>query len=153
HRRRSAGRVPNPAVLDALDELGEHVFSSGINKLKWIVPAQRHRKGVTVEFVPETIPKIKRSKQQSLPLDTNAPALPFAENLWDRAPLAEQGVLEGMLEITDGKARIRPILGSPTVVSFGSDLAENVLEAAHKPVRVQLDPTNRKIAGIEVTEP
>ncbi|HUA17178.1 MAG TPA: hypothetical protein VMB25_00450, partial [Bryobacteraceae bacterium] len=44
--KRSKAPRPDIAVLDSLDSLGE-VFSSGIEKLEWIVPAQNGTKKVT----------------------------------------------------------------------------------------------------------
>lgn len=150
NRPRGRWKPPDPGVLDALDDLGS-VFDGGVNKLKWIVPPQNHHKGTTADFLPATRPKIKRRKQESLTLE-GYPfiALPAESTSISGVPIQES-FFEGMLEVTDGKARIRPVFGSPTLINFGADKADNVLEAMHKPVRVRVDPKSRKLVDIEIT--
>jgi hypothetical protein len=149
--KRGRRRSQDLGVLDALDDLGS-VFDQGVNKLNWIVPAHNGHKRSVAELIPATRSKIKLRKQQPLPLGYGAPA---AEGILG-APATvapENDFLEGMLELTDGKCRISPAVGVPTVVSFGEDKAENVIEATHKPVRVRMDPRGRRLMDIEITPP
>jgi hypothetical protein len=60
-------------------------------------------------------------------------------------------LLRGTLELTEGRGRIVPAVGSPTQFSFGSDQATAVLEAAKKPVKATVDPKTHKLGNIEVT--
>ncbi len=78
--------------------------------------------------------------QQALPLSGATPSVP------------EGTFLEGMLELSGGKCRIvNPIVGTPTVLDFAEDKAENVHEALHKPVKVEVDAKTRKVKTIEIT--
>jgi hypothetical protein len=64
-QKRSKWKVPDPRVLDALEELGS-IFEEGVDKLEWIAPANAGRKRATAEFDPSYLPKIRRRKQESL---------------------------------------------------------------------------------------
>jgi hypothetical protein len=151
NKKRGKWIPEDDAVLGALDKLGSDAFDAGISALKWIVPSGS-RGERTAEFLPETLPKIKRRRQQALKLEEQG-VLPTLERAFETPMAPVQGVLEGMLEPLDGKARIRPILGAPRVVSFRADQAEDVLGAAHKSVRVTLDSKARNILEIEVATP
>jgi hypothetical protein len=157
NRKSGKWKTPDPRLLDALDDLGT-VFEAGVDKVKWIVPRQSGHKGTTGEFVPATLRKVRRRKQESLSLEQARitppagapPALVFGSVPQLAAPIQES-FLEGMLDVAEGKIRITPSLGSPTTMSYGPDKAESILEALHKPVRVKFDPKTRKVVDIEVT--
>jgi hypothetical protein len=135
-RRRGNAPAPDIGVLDSLNNLGE-VFDNGVEKLKWIVPARNGSRRIVAEFVPDIRPKIQSHMQKPLPLGGGASA---------------PDVLEGMLELSDGKCRIiNPLGGAPSILNFGEDKAENVFEARHKPVKVEVDAKTRKVKTIEIT--
>jgi hypothetical protein len=139
-RRRKAPLLDH-GVLVALDGLGE-VFQgdSDIDKLEWIVPTHNGTKRVKAEFDAKLVPKLKAHLQ---------PMLPLAQQ-----PIGTQipsSSFEGTLELTEGKGRIVPAVGSPTQFSFGSDQAAAVLEATKKPVKARVDPKTHKLENIEIT--
>ena len=154
-KARGKWKPPDPDVLDALDELGG-IFKEGVKSLKWIAPSQNGHKTTTAEFVPATHRKLKRRKQESLPLESSTPLAPTAEGTssvhsTSQVPIQES-FLEGMLEVAGGSVRITPLIGAPAVISYGADKAETVLEAMHKPVRVKLDKQGgHKLVDIEIT--
>jgi hypothetical protein len=153
NQKRGKWKAPAPDVLDALDDLGE-VFAQGVNRLRWIVPRQNGHRGTRADFVPATLAKVKRRKQESLPLQGNvAPyiageAEPTGTTV--QTPFQES-FLEGMLEVGDGKVRIMPAAGPPTTLSYAADKFENILGALHKAVRVKVDTKARKLVDIEIT--
>jgi hypothetical protein len=139
-KRNTATLPPDFGVLDSLKNLGD-VFDSGVEKLQWIVPAHNGTKRVSAEFNAKVLPRLKARLQAVLPLN--------------QASSASQpsSPLEGTLELAEGKGRIVPAIGSPTLFSFGSDKAETVLGATRKPVRATVDPKTHKLEGIEITSP
>jgi hypothetical protein len=148
NKKRGKWKPPDPAVLDVLDDLGS-LFDQGINKLKWIVPAQNGHKARQAEFVPATLKRVRQRKQEALPLasvQSKPPGIalgPYSPN--------QESFLEGMLEVAGGSVRITPPIGPPRVLHYGADKAEHVLEAIHKPVRVTVD--RRTLKDIEITIP
>jgi hypothetical protein len=137
---RSKESPPDFGVLDSLNNLAE-IFRSdiGVDKLKWMIPARNGTKGVSVEFNAKALPKLRSQLQSSLR---------FAVAISSTRP---SDSLEGTLELTEGKARIVPAVGSPTLFSFGSDQAPAVLEATRKPVKATVDPKTHKLENIEIT--
>lgn len=135
-RQRHPGEQPDAGVLAALNGLGE-VFrpEMGVEKLLWIVPAHNGVRRKKVEFNEILHSKLKERIQ--LPLSTSATG---------EGPNA----LEGTLEWTEGKGRIVPPIGSPTLFSFGSDKVTAVLEATGKPVKATVDPKTHKLENIEL---
>jgi hypothetical protein len=156
NKKRGKWNPPDPAVLDALDDLGS-VFEQGVDKLKWIIPSQdRRHKRRTAEFVPATLRKVRQRKQEALPLASPpASVVPLPADTITALPTpVQESFLEGMLEPADGKVRIRPPFGPPTILNFGADKAENVFEAMHKPVRVKVDAkAPHKLVDLEITAP
>jgi uncharacterized protein YdhG (YjbR/CyaY superfamily) len=69
NQRSGKWRAPDPRVLDALEVLGS-IFQEGVDRLKWIAPANAGRKRTTAEFDPSYLPKIKRRKQESLEFES-----------------------------------------------------------------------------------
>lgn len=137
--KRSKAPLPDIGVLDSLNSMGE-VFDKGVKSLKWIVPAQNGNKRLEANFIPETRPKIQSRMQKVLPLAD--------------ASISQGTTFEGLLELADGKVRIiNPAAGSPTLLSFGEDKADNVFEARHKPVKVEVDAKTHKLKAIEITTP
>jgi hypothetical protein len=137
--KRAKSSPPDIGVLDSLNSMG-HIFDKGVKKLQWIVPARNGNKRVVADFVPETRSKIQARMQQPLPLGAESASAP------------EGTILEGLLELADGKCRIiNPAVGVPTVLNFGEDKAENVYEARHKPVKVEIDAKSHKVKTIEIT--
>lgn len=135
------GKAPllDHGVLVALDGLGE-VFQgdNDIDKLEWIVPPHNGTKRVKVEINAKLVPKLKAQLQPMLPLAKETGAQP-------------SNSFEGTLELTEGRGRIVPPVGSPTSFSFGSDKAAAVLEASGKPVKLTLGPKTNKLRDIEVS--
>jgi hypothetical protein len=135
------GKAPLPdyGVLNSLSSLGE-IFQgdSPVEKLQWIVPAHNGTKRISTEFNAKLVPKLRAHLQ---------PTLPLAEESLGTQP---SDSFEGTLELTEGKGRIVPAVGSPTQFSFGSDQATAVLEATKKPVKATLDPKTHKLRDIEV---
>src|ERR1051326_1573063 len=162
NQKRGKWRPPDPRVLDTLDELGG-LFSSGVNKLKWIVPRQNGHKGARAEFVPAPLNKVKRRKQKFLDLEGPAAVqaagpivpseavTPGAHPVALQTPSVQESFLEGLLEAGEGKVRITPTFGAPATIRYSADKADSVLEAVHKPVRVRVDPKSRTLVDIEVT--
>jgi hypothetical protein len=136
-RKRGKAPAPDIAVLDSLNSLGE-VFTSGVEKLQWIVPAHNGTKRVSAEFNAKVLPKLKAQLQPRLPLAQESP---------DTQP---SDSFEGTLELTEGKGRIVPAVGPPTLFNFGSDKATAVLEATRKPVRATVDAKTHKLRDIEL---
>jgi hypothetical protein len=139
-RKRGDAALPDYGVLNSLNSLGE-IFQgdSPIEKLQWIVPARNGTKRVSIEFNAKLLPKLKAHLQ---------PELPLASGILATKPSSP---LEGTLELTEGKGRIVPAVGSPTPFNFGSDKAATVLEATLKPVKATVDPKTHKLQGIEIT--
>jgi hypothetical protein len=135
--KRSRAPQPDIGVLEALAILGE-VFSDGVEKLEWIVPARNGTRKVTAKFDAKVLPKLKAQLQPPLPLGQEPPRPQPPDSF------------EGTLELTEGKGRIVPPLGEPTLFSFGSDKAAAVLEATKKPVKATVDPKTHKLKDIEV---
>jgi hypothetical protein len=135
--KRSKAPQPDIGVLETLDTLGD-VFSHGVEKLEWIVPARNGTKKVSAKFDAQVLPKLKAQLQQ--------PALPLGQE----PPKPPSPTFEGTLELTEGKGRIIPTVGSPTLFNFGADKATAVLEATQKPVKATLDPKTHKLRDIEV---
>jgi len=136
-KRRKAPR-PDNAVLDSLSSLGE-VFSHGVEKLEWIVPAHNGTRKVSAKFDAEVLPKLKAQLQPTLPLAQQSPGtLPFDS-------------FEGTLELTEGKGQIVPAVGPPTQFIFGSEQATAVLEATQKSVKATLHKKTHKLRDIEVS--
>jgi hypothetical protein len=61
--------------------------------------------------------------------------------------------IEGTLEVTEGKCRIKPQFGASISCAFEPEKADEVFEAMRKPVKVKMDPKSRKIETIEITQP
>ena len=124
-------------ILVALDSLGD-VLNKGVSKLQLIVPGHNgHRRNTIAEFTPATIPKIKAHLQ-----------LPFPGDETPR--LSEASLLEGTIEITEGKGRITPLVGPPTSFRFDQEQADKVSHAVHKPAKANVDPKTHKLKAIEV---
>jgi hypothetical protein len=136
---RKRGPLPNIGVLDSLNNLGD-VFDKGVTKLQFIIPAHNGNKRISVDYDRKLRPRIQARLQPALPLDV--PSL-----------VVDGTSLEGTLELTEGKGRIVPAVGSPLAFNFGSDKAETVLGATRKPVKVKVDPRTHKLKEIEITSP
>jgi hypothetical protein len=67
NQTRGHWQPPDPRVLESLEKLGD-IFDEGVSRLEWIAPAHGGRKAETVEFVPSALPRIRRRKQEALPL-------------------------------------------------------------------------------------
>jgi hypothetical protein len=134
-QERPRGEQPNVGVLAALNGLGEVFRPDGVESIKWIVPAHNGTRRATVEFNEKVYHRLKQRIQ--LPLS------PFSI---EKTPNA----LEGTLELTEGKGRIVPPVGSPTSFIFGPDKAVAVLEASGKPVKLTLGPKTNKLQDIEL---
>lgn len=134
--RRYRGEPPDAGVLSALSGLGE-VFRPevGVEKLQWIVPAHGGTRRKKVEFNQTLHSKLRERIQPLLSSSVTA---------------VEPSALEGTLELTEGKGRIVPPVGSPTLFNFGSDQAVAVLEATKKPVKITVDPKTHKLENLEV---
>jgi hypothetical protein len=159
NRKRGKWIPPDPGVLDALDELGS-IFDAGINKVKWIVPRQNGHKRTAADFVPATLRRVRRHKQEFFPLaEGRLPQFGVPAGA-ETAPLpaqpqqepVQESFLEGTLEAIEGKVRITPAMGAPSTLSYGADKCENVLEALHKPVRVTVDSKKHKLVDITITD-
>jgi hypothetical protein len=137
NRKRNNTPPPDVGVLDSLNHLGE-VFGSGIDNLKWIVPAHNGTGQVTAQFNAKVLPKLKARLQPTLPLGPEATRKQFDS-------------FEGTLELGEGKGRIVPAVGAPTLFNFGPEKAAAVLEATTKPVKAKLDPKTHKLRDIEVS--
>lgn len=138
NRKRSKAPPPDIGVLDSLNNLGE-VFASGIDSLKWTVPAHNGTRQTTVQFNAKVLPNLKAHLQPAF-------------HLYDESPGAQTSdSFEGRLELTEGRGRIVPAVGTPTLFNFGSDKATAVLEATRKPVKATLDHKTRKLRDIEVS--
>src|SRR5262249_9713339 len=96
-----------------------------------------HKTNLIADFTPATVPKIKAHLQQPL-------ATTESRNLTD-IPL-----LEGMVEITEGRGLITPLVGPPTSFSFDQKQAESVYQAVHKPAKAKVDAKTHKLKNIEV---
>jgi hypothetical protein len=132
------GKAPplNIGVLDSLDSMGE-IFDEGVEKLRWTVLARNGNKRVEADFVPETRPKIQARMQKILPLaDTSK---------------SQGTTFEGLLELADGKFKIiNPAAGSPTLLNFGEDKADNVFDQC---VQQEVEqPESRTIASLRVLQ-
>jgi hypothetical protein len=137
NRKRNTTPPPDIGVLDSLNNLGE-VFDSGVDNLKWIVPAHNGTRQVTAQFNAKVLPKLKAQLQ---------PVLHFAlAEPWSQS----SDSFEGTLELTEGKGRIVPAVGPPTPFTFGSDQAAAVLEATKKPVKATLERKTHKLRDVEV---
>ena len=149
-RQRGKVDAADLGVLEALDDLGG-VFDKGVERLQLIVPGIKgQRKRLAADFSPQLLPKIRARKQELLPLNGHGAAQNQSSTLV-QVP-GDESFFEGLLEPLDGKARISPVAGPPTVVTFSADKAENVYGAMHKPVRVKVEPNTHKLKDIEVTQ-
>lgn len=140
-KRRGKPEPIDFGLLDALDHLGG-VLEKGVSRLQLIVPPHNgQKKNFIADLTPAIRPKIKARLQPSL-LVIGSPK-----------PAETSFLLEGTLELTEGKGRIVPAVGSPTLFSFGSDKATAVIEATKKPVRATVDPKTHKLENVEITAP
>jgi hypothetical protein len=136
-KRSSVGDLDFGVML-ALDNLGE-VLERGVSKLQLIAPHHNGRKkNIIANLTPSTRPKIKAQLQMTLPKAESQKFL-------------DASFIEGTIEITEGKARITPTVGSPTSFSFDQKQAENVYKARHKSVKAKVDPKTHKLRDIEGT--
>jgi hypothetical protein len=137
NRKRNTTPPPDIGVLDSLNNLGD-VFDSGVDYLKWIVPAHNGTRQVSAKFDAKVLPKLKAQLQPLLPLGQEPPKPQPSDSF------------EGTLELGEGKGRIVPAVGSPTLFNFGPDQAAAVLEATKKPVKATVDAKTHKLRDIEL---
>jgi hypothetical protein len=136
--KRSKAPTPDIAVLDSLDSLGE-IFAQGVENMKWIIPAHNGTRQVSAQFNVKVLTKLKTRLQKPLPLADESP---------EGQP---SDYFEGTLELTEGRGRIVPAVGAPTLFNFGSDKASAVLQATRKPVKATVDPKTHKLENVEIT--
>src|ERR1051326_7337703 len=135
---RERGNPPEvpEGIIDAFDKLGE-VLDRGVDELRLIVA---DRNGNKRDIVADLIPAVRLRIKSQLQRKLEAKLLP-------QIPL----VKEGLLEVTEGKARLTPAVGAPTVFSFDREQADNVFLASHRPAKANLDPKTRNLKGLEIT--
>ncbi len=126
--------TPDMGVLDTLNKLGD-VFEKGVNKIDWIIPRHNGTRRSVAQYVPEVRKAVAaRIKQPSSNVTSSD----------------NPSTVEGMLELTEGKCRISPLMGPPMTCGFEEGKAEEVYEAMRKPVKVSVDPKTRRIERIEI---
>src|SRR5205823_4093866 len=150
NQKRGPWQPPDSRVLDALEELGS-IFDEGVDRLEWIAPSHGGRKSETAEFVPAALPRIRRRKQEALPLE-EPPKRATSGAARSARPKHQEPLLEGLLEPEGGSVRITPPHGAPLVISYSARDAATVLSAIHKSVRVIVDKEGKRLVRIEVTE-
>jgi hypothetical protein len=134
-RKRGKPEALDLGLVVALHDLSL-VLDKGITKLQLIVPRHNgHKNTFVADLTPEMRPRIDARLQQSL-FEAQSP-----ENA---------SLLEGTIEITEGKARITPLFGSPISFSFDKNQVEDVYHAVHKPAKAKVDPKTHKLRNIEV---
>jgi hypothetical protein len=136
-RKRGKPDAMDPGLVVALRDLS-HVLDKGITKLQLIVPRHNaHKNTFIADLTQEMRPRIEARLQQSLFSNGEA--------------LKQDGTstVEGTIEITEGKGRITPAVGAPTLFSFGAEQIQPVYEARRKPVKAKVDPKTHKLKEIE----